>query len=300
MSYSLIKSTSTLTQINEHEEPAASYRCTGLSLRNNRLKFKTSGQSPIAMHHSTGIYRIYLKFGTNDWKTTTCMNWLDLGNTRILTGSCPETMIRGEPAVSYRWTGWVWEITCFEVQDCRNITYHFRGIYRRIYPNLTKEKSGGCQHVTRMDLQTLGSQPDVPKNLPDHCPEISPDIGTATAHKVLVLSVGRAGHTRPHDYIQKSCSSHGGLSISATSRTEVLCNAKHGRYVFRRRYHPFWQESRHDEGDSDFGDSRVNRGQNLVPPPSPKNKLVYEAIWATPVHIRRNFLPPSSTSRTPR
>ena len=36
----------------------------------------------------------------------------------------------GEPAVSYRWTGWIWEITD-----------HFRGIYRRIYHNLIKGKS---------------------------------------------------------------------------------------------------------------------------------------------------------------
>ena len=28
----------------------------------------------------------------------------------------------------------------------------------------------------RMDLQTLGSQPVVPKNLPNHCPEISPNL----------------------------------------------------------------------------------------------------------------------------
>ena len=34
----------------------------------------------------------------------------------------------------------------FEVQDCRTITDHFRGIYR-IYPNLVR-KTGGCDHVT--------------------------------------------------------------------------------------------------------------------------------------------------------
>ena len=32
-----------------------------------------------------------------------------------------------------------------EVQDCKKITHHYRGIYR-INPNLIKE-TGGCQHV---------------------------------------------------------------------------------------------------------------------------------------------------------
>ena len=35
---------------------------------------------------------------------------------------------QGEPAVSYKWTGGVWEPV--EVQDCRIITGHFRVIYR--------------------------------------------------------------------------------------------------------------------------------------------------------------------------
>jgi len=42
-----------------------------------------------------------------------------------------------------------------DVQDCRKITDHFRGIYR-IYPNLMKETQG-ISTCNRMDLQTLGS-----------------------------------------------------------------------------------------------------------------------------------------------
>ena len=44
-----------------------------------------------------------------------------------------------------------------EVQDCRRITDHFRGIYR-IFPILLKEhrRMSTCN---RLDLQTLGSQP---------------------------------------------------------------------------------------------------------------------------------------------
>jgi hypothetical protein len=54
-----------------------------------------------------------------------------------------------------------------EVEDCKKITDRFRGIYR-IYPDLIKEnrRMSTCD---RLDLQTLGSQPVMPKNLPNHC-----------------------------------------------------------------------------------------------------------------------------------
>ena len=53
-----------------------------------------------------------------------------------------------------------------EVQDCRKIADHFRGIHR-IYPNSVKQnrRMSSCN---RLDLQTPGSQPVRPKNLPDH------------------------------------------------------------------------------------------------------------------------------------
>ena len=53
-----------------------------------------------------------------------------------------------------------------DVQNCRKITDHSRGIYR-IYRNLIKEnrKMSTCN---RLDLQTLGSQLIMPKNLTDH------------------------------------------------------------------------------------------------------------------------------------
>ena len=53
-----------------------------------------------------------------------------------------------------------------DVQDCRTITDHFRGTYR-IYPSLTKENRR-MWTCNRSDLQTLGSQLVMPKNLPDH------------------------------------------------------------------------------------------------------------------------------------
>ena len=53
----------------------------------------------------------------------------------------------------------------FETQDCRKITNYFRGICE-IHPNLMKEirRMSTCN---RWDLQTLGSQPVMPKNLPN-------------------------------------------------------------------------------------------------------------------------------------
>ena len=53
-----------------------------------------------------------------------------------------------------------------EVQDCRQITDHFRGTYG-IYPNLVKENWRMLTY-NRLDFQTLGSQRVMPKILPDH------------------------------------------------------------------------------------------------------------------------------------
>jgi hypothetical protein len=54
-----------------------------------------------------------------------------------------------------------------EVRDCRKVTDHFREI-DRIYSNLIMENRR-MPTCNRLDLQTLGSQPIMPKNLPDHC-----------------------------------------------------------------------------------------------------------------------------------
>ena len=54
-----------------------------------------------------------------------------------------------------------------EVQDRREITDHFRGIYR-IYPYLSKENRT-MSTWNRLDLEALGSQPVImPQNLPGH------------------------------------------------------------------------------------------------------------------------------------
>ena len=53
-----------------------------------------------------------------------------------------------------------------EVQDCRKITDHFRGIHRT-YPTLIKEnrRMSACN---RLDLQNTRISTDYAKNLPDH------------------------------------------------------------------------------------------------------------------------------------
>ena len=71
----------------------------------------------------------------------------------------------GEPAVSYN-EPVEFEKYPVEVQGCRKITDHFRGICR-IYPNLVKENRR-VSTCNRLDLQTQGSQPVMPENLPDH------------------------------------------------------------------------------------------------------------------------------------
>ena len=65
-------------------------------------------------------------------------------------------------------------------------------------------KTGGCEHVNRLDLQTLGSQPmRMPKNLPDHgtalrCRDRPPSVGlfiNIQPPRVPVASGGgRPGH----------------------------------------------------------------------------------------------------------
>jgi hypothetical protein len=86
------------------------------------------------------------------------------------------TYDRGEPAVSCRWTGWAWDITGWSAGKLPVI---LRGIYR-IYPHLTKENRR-MSTCNRLDLQTLGSQPVMPKILPDHWTTLHHHFGMAFA-----------------------------------------------------------------------------------------------------------------------
>jgi hypothetical protein len=62
------------------------------------------------------------------------------------------------------------EILPVEVQDYKKLTDHLRGIYK-IYLNLIKENRR-MSTCNLLDLQTLGYQPIMPKNLPNHWPRI--------------------------------------------------------------------------------------------------------------------------------
>jgi hypothetical protein len=85
--------------------------------------------------------------------------------------SCMVTAIgsydQGELAFSCRWTGWAWDITGWSSRLHENYRSFLRRIYR-ICPNLTKE-NWRISTCNRLNLQTLGSQPVMPKNLPNHC-----------------------------------------------------------------------------------------------------------------------------------
>ena len=75
---------------------------------------------------------------------------------------------RGEPAVSYRWTGWVWEITGWKFKTSGKSPVVLEE-FMEYTPNLIKENRRMWQ-CNRLDLQIPGSQPVImPKNLPDHC-----------------------------------------------------------------------------------------------------------------------------------
>ena len=52
------------------------------------------------------------------------------------------------------------------IKDFKKSSSRFKKIYR-IYPNSIQENQR-MSTCNRLDLQTLGSRPIVPKNLPDH------------------------------------------------------------------------------------------------------------------------------------
>ena len=53
-----------------------------------------------------------------------------------------------------------------EIQACRKITHHCNGIHR-LYTNLIKGNRRMSKY-NQLDLETLGSQPVMSKNLLDH------------------------------------------------------------------------------------------------------------------------------------
>ena len=62
-----------------------------------------------------------------------------LGSDESGFSSWQPTIGENRQLISCRWTGRVWETTCRSSRLHEKITNHFRGIYRRIYPNLMKQ-----------------------------------------------------------------------------------------------------------------------------------------------------------------
>ena len=98
---------------------------------------------------------------------------------------------QGTPAVSYKWTGWVWEITSRSWRLQENY-WSFRGIYR-IYPNLVKENRR-MSTCNQLDFQTLGCQPVMPK--------ISPITGLETHMTILFFGLEQS---KPFTWCRYQC-----------------------------------------------------------------------------------------------
>ena len=58
-----------------------------------------------------------------------------------------------EPSTSYKWSGWVWEITDLKFKDFKKSADHSRGIHANI-PQINKEQK--IVTCTLLDLETLG------------------------------------------------------------------------------------------------------------------------------------------------
>ena len=132
------------------------------------------------------------------------------------------TYDQGEPAVNYRWTGWVWEITGWSSRLWKNYD-QFRGIYN-VYLNLVKENRR-MWICNQLDLQTLGSQPVIPKNLPAHWRAL---VGTLMHERMISSSIAmkkekkkilkkkkkEVAQCRPH-YLQKQTNTSSGHLLCA-------------------------------------------------------------------------------------
>ena len=75
---------------------------------------------------------------------------------------------QGESAASYRWTGWVREYNRLKSETIFSIiTDHTREIYGICLQLIKKNRK--ITTCNPLDLETVGSWPIMPKNLPEHC-----------------------------------------------------------------------------------------------------------------------------------
>ena len=110
-------------------------------------------------HHFRGIHGMYLK----KKKAGRSHHISGLGNTRtwynrdVVVMTCFQvTNDQGKPTISYRWTGWSSRL--------QKNTRHFRTLCEIYLKSIKKNRR--ISTCNRLDLQTLGSQPIMPKNSP--------------------------------------------------------------------------------------------------------------------------------------
>jgi hypothetical protein len=130
---------------------------------------------------------------------------------------------RGEPAVSYRWTGWVWEISSW----CSRLQENYRSLQRNLWLipqiNIENRRMSTCNPL---DLQTLGSQPIMPKNLPDHWEW--PHMLWISPHKSLTNGIT----TTWHDFCEcMICIRHGLVNLTYWVLTTITPMARPKTYV---------------------------------------------------------------------
>ena len=123
------------------------------------------------VHNKNSIFRIMLTIDQHNQHGDTDNSILSFYVDYWTPPSQPQSMIGdNRQLVTARWTGWVWEITG-RSSRMQEIYQSFLEEFMEFTPIL-KRKTGGCQRVTGWDLPTLGSQPIMPKNLPNHWPQL--------------------------------------------------------------------------------------------------------------------------------
>ena len=95
----------------------------------------------------------------------TCPLFLSIHFSFLECVRCVLSYDRGEPAVNYRWTGWVWEITGWSSRLQENCRSYYRNLWNIPQFHERRRRMWTCN---RLDLQTLGSRSIMSKNLPVH------------------------------------------------------------------------------------------------------------------------------------
>ena len=109
-----------------------------------------------------------------------------ISSTDSLCNSSHSRNVRGEPAASYRWTGWVWEITGWSSRLLKNCQLLKRNLTN--IPRFDKRKPERCQHVNRVDMETLGYRPTMTKNLSGHCSRVKELMKSSICNNPLDFS----------------------------------------------------------------------------------------------------------------